>query len=80
MEQEVGGSSPPNCTNEIKHLTQKYGSIASQEIRYGKLWNLFAVRLSRSGSPADDENWEPVVRLWRRVPLQVRKRGTDGCR
>lgn len=31
MEQEVGGSSPPNCTNDFKWLTDFFGRHGSQD-------------------------------------------------
>ena len=36
MEQEVGGSSPPNCTTKINYLRRTFDCLASQIFRFGK--------------------------------------------
>ena len=44
MEQEVGGSSPPNCTSYIKHLPQILIGRSAQKTGMGRPWADFQGR------------------------------------
>jgi hypothetical protein len=87
VEQEVGGSSPPNCTSKNNHLAKIFRAKSSQKIELGRSWEVTRCRGRKTWSRNRRIQFQPSFAkhsggcdrpLWRLVSRAARTRGQLG--